>query len=288
MFEARKLRQVKTLQRRERTQANLGNAVKRAASKLLWCILAASLVSPTPPAQTSAQPVSLTKRGSDLHDAICHMIDEAAKANGLPIDFFTRLIWQESRLLPAAIGPLTSSGEHAEGIAQFMPGTAAERGLDQPFDPVEALPKSGAFLAELRDEFGNLGLAAAAYNAGPQRVRDYLAGSRDLPLETRNYVVAITGRPVEEWTDTSPTDPNTVTLAIGAPSDCRSLVALLPRTPDPLSTRWQGRSVPSWCKGLGHPDITVCGPVHLIATVIRSGRVASPRSHLHLMRSAVK
>ena len=63
-----------------------------------------------------------------------------------------------------------------------MPGTAAERGPFEPFNPVEALPKSGEFLAELRDEFGNLGLAAAAYNAGPQRLRDFLAGLRDLPL----------------------------------------------------------------------------------------------------------
>ena len=81
-----------------------------------------------------------------------------------------------------------------------MPGTAMERQLFEPFNPAAALPKSGEFLAELRNEFGNLGLAAAAYNAGPQRLRDYLAGlSHDLPLETRNYVLAITGRPVEDW-----------------------------------------------------------------------------------------
>ena len=80
-----------------------------------------------------------------------------------------------------------------------MPGTAAERSLLDPFNPVEALPKSAAFLAELRDRFGNLGLAAAAYNAGPQRVRDFVAGSRGLPAETRNYVLAVTGHPIEEW-----------------------------------------------------------------------------------------
>ena len=165
--------------------------------------------------------------------------------------------------MPNAIGPLTSNGQHAEGIAQFMPGTAVERGLYQPFDPVEALPKSGAFLAELRDEFGNLGLAAAAYNAGPQRVRDYLAGSRDLPLETRNYVAAITGRPVEEWLvpiggpprpDSSPEK-----RADGAPSDCRNLVAFLAETSNRLAARWLGRSFPSWCKGLRHPEISVWG-----------------------------
>ncbi len=67
------------------------------------------------------------------------------------------------------------------------------------FDPVAALPKSAEFLEELHAEFGNLGLAAAAYNAGPQRVRDWIAGRGGLPVETRNYVIAITGRSVDEW-----------------------------------------------------------------------------------------
>jgi soluble lytic murein transglycosylase-like protein len=63
-----------------------------------------------------------------------------------------------------------------------MPTTAAERGLLDPFDPVQALPKAAQFLRELKDQFGNLGLAAAAYNAGPARVRGWLAGARSLSL----------------------------------------------------------------------------------------------------------
>ena len=103
------------------------------------------------------------------------MIQSAAADNGLPVEFFARLIWQESRLMPHAVGPLTRSGGRAQGIAQFMPSTAAERLLLDPFDPVQALPKSAEFLRQLRAQFGNLGLAAAAYNAGPQRVQDWLA-----------------------------------------------------------------------------------------------------------------
>ena len=80
-----------------------------------------------------------------------------------------------------------------------MPATAAERLLHDPFDPVQALPKSAEFLRELRAQFGNLGLAAAAYNAGPQRVRDWLAGKRTLPLETQVYVRNVTGRSAQEW-----------------------------------------------------------------------------------------
>ena len=109
------------------------------------------------------------------------------------------MIWQESRFQSDAVGPVTRSGQRAQGIAQFMPGTASERRLLDPFDPVQALPKSAEFLSELRDQFGNLGLAAAAYNAGPRRVQEWLAGTGCMPQETRNYVVAITGSTVDEW-----------------------------------------------------------------------------------------
>ena len=131
--------------------------------------------------------------------SICLMAQAAATANGLPFEFFARLIWQESRFRPDAVGPVTRSGERARGIAQFMPRTASERGLLDPHDPVQALPKSAEFLRELINEFGNLGLAAAAYNAGPQRVRDWLEGRGGLPAETQRYVESITGRAAAEW-----------------------------------------------------------------------------------------
>jgi hypothetical protein len=147
------------------------------------------------PAQQKPAPAP----SGEATESICLLIESAAAANGLPVEFFARVIWRESHYNPNAVGPLTRSGERAQGIGQFMPGTAAERRLLDPFDPVEALPKSAEFLRDLRGQFGNLGLAAAAYNAGPQRVRDWLAGRRTLPRETRNYVQAVTGRPAAEW-----------------------------------------------------------------------------------------
>src|SRR4029079_1169765 len=99
----------------------------------------------------------------DAQKSICLLLESAARANDLPVEFFARVIWQESRFRADAIGPPTRSGERARGIAQFMPGTAAERQLLDPLDPVQALPKSADFLRDLRREFGNLGLAAAAY-----------------------------------------------------------------------------------------------------------------------------
>jgi hypothetical protein len=141
------------------------------------------------------------------------------------------VIWQESRFQSDAVGPVTRSGQRAQGIAQFMPATASERGLLDPFDPVQALPKSAEFLGELRDQFGNLGLAAAAYNAGPRRVQEWLAGSGPMPQETRNYVSAITGSMVEDWRDAG---RNGKMPTRAATSSCRELMALLRRAPNPF------------------------------------------------------
>src|SRR5947208_6816090 len=132
---------------------------------------------------------------SNAPDAICNALAAAAQENDLPIDFFARLIWQESRFDPTAV-----SRAGAQGVAQFMPATASWRGLADPFDPVEAIAQSAKLLRDLRHEFGNLGLAAAAYNAGPGRVRDWLAGQRGLPRETRAYVRLVTGQSAEQWT----------------------------------------------------------------------------------------
>src|SRR6202165_5866750 len=115
-----------------------------------------------------AQKAADNARDSDTREAMCLMIESAARANDLPLEFFARVIWQESRFQSDAVGPPTRSGRRAQGIAQFMPGTASERRLLDPFDPVQALPKSAEFLNELRKPFGHLGLAAAAYNAGPR------------------------------------------------------------------------------------------------------------------------
>ena len=175
-----------------------------------------------------------TARETDTREAMCLMIESAARAQGLPLEFFARVIWQESRFQSDAVGPVTRSGQRAQGIAQFMPGTASERRLLDPFDPVQALPKSAEFLSELRGQFGNLGLAAAAYNAGPRRVQEWLAGTGYMPQETRNYVAAITGTTVDDWAKAGTRDK----IFDRAPtSSCRELMALLKRAPNPFVTQ---------------------------------------------------
>jgi hypothetical protein len=127
-------------------------------------------------------------------EAACRIVDGAAQTNHVPVEFLTRIIWAESRFQVDVTSP-----KGAQGIAQFMPGTAAERGLLDPFDPEQAIPHAASLLADLNRQFGNLGLAAAAYNAGADRVTNWLGGSASLPAETQAYVLMVTGRSADDW-----------------------------------------------------------------------------------------
>jgi soluble lytic murein transglycosylase-like protein len=201
----------------------------RANNAVRGLLVVAALAASTGAARAE-DPAAKPAAQTDTREAICLMIESAAKNAGLPLDFFSRVIWQESRFQPDAVGPVTRSGDRAQGIAQFMPGTASERRLLDPFDPVQALPKSAEFLRELRDQFGNLGLAAAAYNAGPRRVREWIEGTGAIPAETRNYVVAITGVSVDDWKNANATKPQQQASV----TSCRDLMALLQRAPNPF------------------------------------------------------
>lgn len=128
---------------------------------------------------------------------LCTGIEYFANRSQVPTEFFARLIWRESLFRPDAVSP-----KGAEGIAQFMPGTARLRGLADSFDILPALNASATYLRELKDRFGGFGQAAAAYNAGEAGLRNFVNGG-NLPFETRAYVIAITGYTVEQWT----TDP---------------------------------------------------------------------------------
>jgi hypothetical protein len=125
---------------------------------------------------------------------LCGAVASVATRNGLPVPFLANLIQQESGFKPHVV-----SRVGAQGIAQFMPRVASSYGLTDPFEPLAALSASGKLLSELVNRFGNVGLAAAAYNAGPKRVQDWIAKRRGLPAETRHYVQSITGRAAEQW-----------------------------------------------------------------------------------------
>jgi hypothetical protein len=157
---------------------------------LLAAGLSLGFASPAPadPPGRDRKPVTIGR--------ICHLIEAHAKSNALPPEFFARLIWKESRFDINAVSPAG-----AEGIAQFMPGTAAMRGLNNSFDVEQAIPASAKYLGELKSAFGNLGLAAAAYNSGENRVTRWLSSGGFLPIETENYVLDIMGEPVDRFSD---------------------------------------------------------------------------------------
>jgi hypothetical protein len=171
--------------------------VGRMGSALL---LAALVLAPVPARSDDvadgAKAAALVAAGgpNPFVDTVCPLMQEEAEAKSLPPMFFVRLIWKESRFDPGAVSP-----KGAEGIAQFMPATAEDRGLDDPFEPKAAIVHSASLLADLKAEFGNIGLAAAAYNAGAERVQSWLSGKGSLPAETENYVLFVTGRTAEEW-----------------------------------------------------------------------------------------
>jgi hypothetical protein len=152
-------------------------------------------------------------------EEICNALTEAARSNDLPAPFFIRLLFQESGFRP---GVISSAG--ALGIAQFMPETAADRGLDNPFDPLQAIPESARLLRDLSRRFGNLGLAAAAYNAGPKRVEDWLTKKGKLPQETQHYVKTITGWPADTWIIAQTGSPP---VKLPRPAPCQEAAGLL-------------------------------------------------------------
>jgi Transglycosylase SLT domain len=180
-------------------------ALKHALFAILVTAASPVLAEDTAPAPTAEPPQAETHAETSgtavaspspapVPETMCDTLAAVAARHDLPADFFIRLIWQESRFNPNAV-----SFKGAQGVAQFMPGTARMRGLEDPFDPGQAIPKSAELLRDLNREFGNLGLAAAAYNAGSGRVRDWLNGHKPLPGETVAYVRLVTGRSADEW-----------------------------------------------------------------------------------------
>ena len=131
----------------------------------------------------------------------------ARRAGGLP-DFVPQRFapainaaaqrWSVSAVLLSAqlyaesgFNPFATSPAGAQGIAQFMPGTARGMGLADPFDPEEAIDAQAHLMRDLLRQFATVPLALAAYNAGPAPVS--ACGCVPAFPETRGYVARILG-----------------------------------------------------------------------------------------------
>jgi hypothetical protein len=209
----------------------------------LIVIITCAVLAASQPTAARAEPPAV--------DEICRTLAQAAADNELPEEFFTLLIWQESRFDATAVSP-----KGAQGIAQFMPQTAAMRGLVNAFEPLQALRESAGYLRELRTTFrGNLGLAAAAYNAGPAQVEAWLAHRGSLPFETQAYVRIVTGYTAEAWiaqplpTLESSAAPTGTRCAEIARSMMESVRRRLPLASSPAWGPWGVQLAGNWSEG---------------------------------------
>ncbi|MFN3921904.1 MAG: lytic transglycosylase domain-containing protein [Caldimicrobium sp.] len=123
---------------------------------------------------------------SDFNEeALAHRFEkifaEVAKQFDLDPYLLKAIAKVESNFNPKAVSP-----KGAMGVMQLIPATAQLVGVSDPFDPIENIYGGAKYLRWLLDEFGDLRLSLAAYNAGPEAVRQY----RGVPpyAETVNYV----------------------------------------------------------------------------------------------------
>lgn len=135
---------------------------------------------------TAGAPISHSVQSAGPAQWRGHVARLAAKYDLSP-QLIEALVWQESRWHPGAVSPAG-----ARGLAQLMPATARELGVN-PDDPLANLEGGARYLRQQLDTFdGNLEKALAAYNAGPSRV--IRAGGIPRIRETQGYVAAIMAR----------------------------------------------------------------------------------------------
>ena len=140
------------------------------------------------PAPASASPPPCQA----LADAeVSALASQAGRSEGLAAELLRAVMRQESAFYPCAV-----SRRGAMGLMQLMPTTAAQLGVQDPFDPKENVGAGARFLKQLLARYGgDLALALGAYNAGPAKVDE--AGGVPPLAETQDYVRKILGQGFE-------------------------------------------------------------------------------------------
>jgi len=130
----------------------------------------------------------MVESSADISEA-SDAIQKASSATGVSEPLLRAVARAESNLIPGAIGPLTRSGERARGLFQLMPGTAADLGVTDLFNPYQSALGGAQYLQKLLTRYGgDIPSALAAYNMGPAKYDRYIARGRALPAETQAYV----------------------------------------------------------------------------------------------------
>jgi soluble lytic murein transglycosylase-like protein len=123
-----------------------------------------------------------TGDASNLKSDYGEVIQSACERFTVDPDLVRAVIKAESNFNSEAVSP-----KGAMGLMQLMPDTAQEMGVSDPFDPVENIHGGVGYLSRLLNNLnGDFSLALAAYNAGPERVKNY----KGIPpfRETWNYI----------------------------------------------------------------------------------------------------
>ncbi|MFZ5720271.1 MAG: lytic transglycosylase domain-containing protein [Pseudomonadota bacterium] len=136
---------------------------------------AAPILPPEPPTPVAAAP-----------EEVIRLIRESSERHALSPALVEAVAWQESRFNHAAV-----SRKGARGVMQLLPTTASDLGVD-PSDLQGNIDGGAAYLAQQLKRFGDVRLALAAYNAGPEAVQRY--GGVPPYKETQSYVRAILAR----------------------------------------------------------------------------------------------
>lgn len=138
---------------------------------------------PVPQQTTFAQALRIAQQGMGtlLPAPICELIARVAREEDVDETLVRAVVQVESGGNPHAISP-----KGAVGLMQLMPRTAEAMGVSNPFDPEQNLRGGVRLLKSLLNEFGDVRLALAAYNAGGQAVRQH----RGIPpyAETQRFV----------------------------------------------------------------------------------------------------
>lgn len=194
---------IRSTSRRWREASGRSSPARRLPVLLLSGLLIAAPFTSVALAQNAS--AARPQRAQPIADSIA----EAARRFGVPIAWIRAVMDAESAGDVHAV-----SRKGAMGLMQIMPDTWSELraryGLGRdPFDPRDNILAGAAYLREMHDRYGSPGFLAA-YNAGPQRYEEYLAGVRALPAETRAYVAVLApligGEPFESVTAIAP-DP---------------------------------------------------------------------------------
>ena len=121
---------------------------------------------------------------------VMQALASASEKHGVPLRLLLGVAWTESRFHAGSTGPVTKSGQRAEGLMQLLPSTARGLGVADPYDLQQAADGGARYLAHLKTKFHDWARALAAYNWGEGRVSERPEWAQ-WPGQVQQYVLNV-------------------------------------------------------------------------------------------------